>query len=74
MNNFLFGEAGTLQDDTSFLEGGILDSTGILEFVMFLESTFQVKVQAEEMVPENLDSVNRAASFVVRKLEEKKTV
>jgi acyl carrier protein len=71
VNNFLFGEADSLQDDNSFMEGGILDSTGILELVTFLEGTYGIKVQPQEMVPENLDSVNRAAAFVVRKLEEK---
>jgi len=66
--NFLFGEAGTFQDDTSFMGGGIIDSTGILELVMFLETTYGIKVQPEEMLPENLDSVNRVAVFLALKL------
>lgn len=68
INNFLFGEAGSLTDDTSFMEGDVLDSTGILELVTFLESTYGIKTEDQEMVPENLDSVNRVAAFVARKL------
>ena len=48
--------------------GGILDSTGILEVVSFLETTYHIKVATEEMLPSNLDSVNRTAQYVTRKL------
>jgi len=68
VSNFLFGEAGTLNDDTSFLESGIIDSTGILELMSFLEATFGIRIENEEVLPENLDSVNRVAVFVKRKL------
>lgn len=71
VSNFLFGDESSLKDDTSFMESGILDSTGVLELVTFLESTYGVKVQDQEMVPENLDSVNRAAAFVARKASQK---
>ena len=71
VNNFLFGEAGSLNDDTSFMEGSILDSTGILELVTFLESTYAIEVADAETLPENLDSVNRVATFVARKVAEK---
>lgn len=67
VSNFLFGEAGSLTDDTSFLESGVIDSTGMLELIMFLENTCEVRVEPEEMVPENLDSVNRVAQFLSRK-------
>lgn len=66
---FLFGDVGSLQDDTSFMRGGIIDSTGILELVMFLETNYKIKIENEEMIPENLDSVNRVAQFLERKLE-----
>ncbi len=69
VSNFLFGDAAALKNDTSFLESGIVDSTGILELMMFLETTFNIKVKPEEMVPENLDSVVRVSRFVARKLE-----
>jgi acyl carrier protein len=68
ISNFLFGEAGSLRDDTSFLDSGIIDSTGMLEMIMFLENTCGVKIEPEEMVPENLDSINRVVQFVKRKL------
>ena len=67
INNFLFGDAAPLQDDKSFLDSGIVDSTGMLELIMFLESTYDIKIEPEEMLPENLDSVNRVAAFVERK-------
>ncbi len=67
VSNFLFGDAGALQDDTSFMDSGIVDSTGIMELVMFLESKFGVKIQPEEVIPGNLDSVSRAAQFLARK-------
>lgn len=66
--NFLFGEAGSLQDDASFLDTGIVDSTGMLELIMFLENTWDVKIEPQEMVPENLDSINRINQFLTRKL------
>jgi acyl carrier protein len=66
--NFLFGEAGSLNDDTSFLSSGIVDSTGMLEMIMFLENTFDVKIEPAEMVPENLDSINRIVQFLTKKL------
>ena len=66
---FMFGQGGDkLASDTSFLEGGLIDSTGVLELVMFLEEKYRVKVADEEMLPENLDSVRAIASYVTRKL------
>ena len=67
VTNFLYGDAGALQNDTSFLESGTVDSTGMLELIMFLESHFGLKIEPEEMVPENLDSINRVVQFVTRK-------
>ena len=67
--NFLFGEANGLKDDTSFLEAGILDSTGVLEVVGFLEEEFGLRVDDEELIPENLDSVASIGEFVSRKLK-----
>ncbi len=56
--NFLFGENDGLDDDTSLLEQKIIDSTGILEMVAFLEKEFSISVDDEELIPENLDSIN----------------
>jgi acyl carrier protein len=68
VENFLFGKDDGFADDTSFLEEGIIDSTGILELVSFLEEEYSISVEDEELVPENLDSINNAVSYVERKL------
>ena len=53
-----------LDNDDSFLEKGIIDSTGILELIVFLEETFNIEVEDEEVIPENLDSVNKIDSYI----------
>lgn len=68
IENFLFGDSGALQDDTSFLEEGIIDSTGILELVTFLEDTFSISVNDDELIPENLDSLNNIAVYLAGKM------
>ena len=68
VENFLYGEDDGLERDTSFLDKGIVDSTGMLELVEFLESTYEVELVDEDMVPENLDSIERVAAFLERKL------
>jgi len=66
--NFLFdAKEEDLQDDASFLEQGIIDSTGVLELVEWLEDEFGFTVDDEELIPENLDSVNNLADFIIRK-------
>lgn len=66
--NFLFSNNGLdLKDDASFLEEGIVDSTGVLEMVMFVEETFNIEVNDDEIVPDNFDSVNALAAFIARK-------
>ena len=67
-SNFLFdAKESTLDNDTSFLEQGIIDSTGVLELVQWLEETFAIKIEDEELIPENLDSVNQLAQFIASK-------
>ncbi len=68
VENFLFGEANGMQDDTSFLEEGIIDSTGILELVTYLEDEYAISVEDEELIPENLDSINNVANYLQRKM------
>jgi len=68
VDNFLFGQAGNLKDETSFLDGGIIDSTGVLELAMHIETTYGIKVKDDELVPENLDSINAIAAFLEKKL------
>jgi len=68
VENFLFGQDGDgLSGDDSFLDKGIIDSTGVLEFVSFLEEQYQIKIQDEDLVPDNLDSINKTVAFVNRK-------
>jgi acyl carrier protein len=68
LENYLFtDDQSALDSDDSFLEKGILDSTGILEVIYFLEDEFGIKVEDDEMIPENLDSVNRIVSYVNKK-------
>ena len=69
VENFLFGTDEGLENDTSFLEGGIIDSTGILELVSFLEEKFSFRIEDEELIPENLDSIEKVAQFVKKKQE-----
>ena len=69
VENFLFGNANGLDDDTSFLEAGILDSTGVMEVVAFLEQQFGVRVDDDELTPENLDSISSIGAFVSHKLQ-----
>ena len=67
-DNFLFGLQGmSFSDDDSLLEKRIIDSTGVLELIAFLEATFGVKVQDDELRPENLDSINRLVRFLEKK-------
>lgn len=66
-DNLLFGEDVAFSDEDSFLEEGIIDSTGILELVQFLEERYGFHIEDEELVPENLDSVSRLARYVGRK-------
>lgn len=68
LQNFLFTDEDTALNNTDSLIGkGIVDSTGALEMVHFLEEQFGTKVRDDEMIPENLDSVNRIVAFVAKK-------
>ncbi|MCG3211521.1 MAG: D-alanine--poly(phosphoribitol) ligase subunit 2 [Anaerolineae bacterium] len=67
--NLLFSDNGfEYEDNDSFLEHGIVDSTGVLELVLFVEETFGMSVQDSEITRENFDSVNKLTTFVQRKL------
>lgn len=65
VENFLFGDASqAIEDATSLIDTGYVDSTGVLELVMYLEQTFGIKVADSEIVPANLDSVGAIAAYV----------
>jgi acyl carrier protein len=69
IDQFMFGQGGEqLSNQDSLLQKGILDSMGVLELVAFIEKRFGVKVEDDEMLPANLDSVNKVADFVSRKV------
>jgi len=69
IDNFLFGQVnGGLRDDASFLELGIIDSTGVLELIGFLEQRYGISLAPSELVPENLDTIRNLTSLVERKL------
>jgi acyl carrier protein len=65
-DKFLFGNDANLQDDTSFLNSSILDSTGMLELIGFIEQEFGISIPSDELVPENLDSINNIVNFINR--------
>jgi acyl carrier protein len=70
VGNFLFGQEGQgFTEDQSFLESGIIDSTGLLELVSFVEQRYGISIADRELVPENLDSLANISRFVARKLD-----
>ena len=68
VENFLFGESDRLKDDTSFLDSAIIDSTGILELIAFLEESFDISIDDTEMLPENFDSLDNISGYLSKKL------
>ena len=68
VENCLFGDGDRLKENTSFLQEGIIDSTGILELVFFLEETFDITIEDDELIPENMDNLRSIAAYVQRKL------
>lgn len=68
LTNFLFGDESRMPDDSeSLLSSGVVDSTGVLELVAFVEEDLGVPVADHETIPANLDSIERIAAFVGRK-------
>jgi acyl carrier protein len=74
VENFLLGQDDGFRDEESLLGAGIVDSTGVLEIVVFLEKTFRIELQDEDLIPENLGSIRNLASFVDRKLAAERVV
>jgi acyl carrier protein len=68
ISNFLYGQSVELQANESLLEKGVIDSTGVLEVVTFLEERFGITVEDNEVIPGNLDSVARIAAYVDKKI------
>ena len=71
VENFLFGDTETeFTDNDSFMEKGIIDSTGILEVITYIEENYEIKIEDDELIPENLDSISNIVNFIDRKLNE----
>jgi len=69
-DNYIIGQGGaTFADNDSFMDRRIIDSTGFLELVMYLEETWGITVGDDEMVPENLDSLDHLQAYLTRKLD-----
>jgi acyl carrier protein len=68
VENFLFGDDSQFDEHTSFLQSAIVDSTGIMEVIGFLEENFGVVLEDKELIPDNLDSVNNICRFLDQKL------
>ena len=68
LDNFVMGANAIVADDTSFMKGRILDSTGFIELITFIEETFELTVDDDEMLPENFDSLNNIDHYIGRKL------
>jgi acyl carrier protein len=69
MENFILDGDGNPSNEDSLLEKGIIDSTGVLELVAFIEQTYSFKIKDEELVPENLDSIKNISQFIQNKLD-----
>ncbi len=67
VSNFYIADANLLDLDTSLLDQGIIDSTGVLEVIGFIEETFGITVDDADLLPENLDSIEGIARYVIRK-------
>jgi acyl carrier protein len=67
LDNFMMAAAAEIPDDASFMDRHIIDSTGFLELISFVEETFGIQVTDEEMVPENLDSLSNIERYVQKK-------
>jgi len=70
ITNYLLGRENGFSNDASFMDEGIIDSTGILELVSHLEESYGIVIPEEELIPDNLDSVNRIAAYLAKKLKE----
>jgi acyl carrier protein len=68
VENFLYGQDNGLGDDVSFLQKGLMDSTGILELLSFIEEKYGISIDDEELIPDNFDSLNKLSAFITRKI------
>jgi acyl carrier protein len=69
VNDFLFGREAPFSNEDSFIEKGLIDSTGVLELIAFIEAKYNIGVLEEETIPDNLDSLRRLSTFIFGKLQ-----
>ncbi len=68
IENFLYGQDDHgLRDDVSFLSNGLIDSTGVLELVSFVETRYGISVKDDELIPDNFDSIDNLSKFIRKK-------
>ncbi len=72
--NILLGDGDVLEENVSFQESGILDSTGFLGLITFVEGEFGIEISDDELDPENLETLSKISNFVEKKMGEKKAV
>ena len=68
INNFLFGDGADLKDNTSLMEAGVIDSTGILEIIGFIEKKYKFQPKTEELTVDNFDSINQISDYIKNKI------
>ena len=67
ITNFLFGKGDDLGDEESLLDNGVIDSTGVLELVSYLQDRFDIHIEDDEIIPVNLDSIHNLVDYIGRK-------
>ena len=71
IDSFIKEDNAQLNDEFSFIEEGVIDSVGVLELVAFIEMSFHIRVEDEELVPNNLDSINKLVTYIESKIKKK---
>ena len=69
VENFLYGQDDGFGDDVSFMAKGLLDSTGILELVAFVEERYEISMEDDELIPDNFDSITKLSNYISRKTD-----
>jgi acyl carrier protein len=74
INNFMFGQGDSLENDTDFFDKGIIDSTGTLELVSIIEEKYNISVLDNELIKENLSSLTKVDEYIKKKLASKSAI
>ena len=68
VENFLFGEKNELKEETNFFDKGIVDSTGVLELICFIEESYDITIDDEEVTQKNFSSISNVNNYLLQKL------